>query len=594
MKQLAKRTLALVCVIVLATAAYIPYVAYADEPEAYEAIEVDTQSRTVVTIEEETYFSFTPNATGYWTFVTSNNIGNNDPQLRVQNHYGHVIASDSGTAPNNNAIVKVHLVEGAHYIIWAGSRWGTVGSFTLTVYMSETFTRPMRPVPIPIEIPGEGGISRGRDSLLYTFSPHESGFWNIQVEADDYAFFEIEISDSHGNYIAGTLDHGADNFFASMRLVAGETYLFRGRHFGGTRYSFTISPADSFEPWIDWDMLAGWDIEIDLDAEMPTISPYRERIAVNASPTQLSFTPYTTGPWLLEFTDNNDSSLLLITDTYGSFLLIEEIWWDEQEILFHMEADVEYIFWISAFWGGRVNFNMYVSHYEPQLIDDDIDYDEEPVQDIVVTDWGTRIPSEGGYVPAGEERHFHFTPATTGSWTVQLITEIGWSELSVSDFSRSFTIHDWDNGIISLDMAQHSEYTIDTWVGWDDEGALVFVSPTYMITFPGSSASTTRRIANETEFTFVPGDSGYWVIYTTHNVGQTDPFLWLVDAEGNIVAYDDDGGEGLNSMIKIHLEAGDLYTIRAGFFIGSGEYRLNVRLIGGGQERDLVVLLPPV
>jgi len=596
MKQLTKRTLALVLVVVLAGLAFMPYVAYADEPEeTYEAteetieetIEVGTQSRTAVTIREETYFSFTPNATGYWTFVTSNIIGTSDPELRVTNNYGHIMALDSGTAPNNNAIVKLHLVEGAHYIIWAGVRWGTMGSFTLTVYMSDTFTRPTRPVPVPTVIPGEGGMSRGQDQLLYSFSPQESGLWSIEIEAE--AIFEIEISDSFGNFIGGTLDSRNDHFFATMRLVADETYRIRSWGLGGVWYTITISPAESFEPWIDWDMLAEWDIAVDFDADMSALSPHGGHVSVNDT-VQLSFTPYTSGLWLFEIYENFDNPVLLITDTYGSFIFAEEIWSDNQWLFFTMEADVEYILWASSFWGGNVDFSMYISYYEPEPVDYDLDYDE-PAPDIIHTDRGTRIPSHGGYVIVGDEHTFHFSPATTGSWTVQLIGDSSWTDLLVSDISGSFVLQNWAGRIISLYMAQYAEYIFETWAEQDD--TLIFVSPTYEITFPGSAAHTTRMVTNETEFVFVPNISGYWLIYTTNNIGQTDPYLWLYDAEGNIIAQDDDGGEGLNAMIKIHLDAGTQHTIRAGFFAGTGEYRLNVRRAGGMPVRDLVVLNPP-
>jgi len=167
-----------------------------------------------------------------------------------------------------------------------------------------------------------------------------------------------------------------------------------------------------------------------------------------------------------------------------------------------------------------------------------------------------------------------------------------WGNLSISDASGSFRVSERDTPVISIHLAAGHEYIIDT--GWGNFGSILSVSPTYQITPPGTITSMYRRVVRETEFVFTPNHTGYWVIYTFNRTGATDPYLWLMDANGNIIAQDDDGGEGLNALIKIYLEAGTPYTIRAGYFAGGGEYTLAVRKAGATPpERELVVLQPP-
>ncbi|MCL2528640.1 MAG: hypothetical protein FWE42_09515 [Defluviitaleaceae bacterium] len=573
------------------------FAAEADEP--YTAAEMDyaaaddpAPNTVSVNITEETFFSFTPNTTGYWTFVTSNNTGDSSPRLSVVNHYGHVLATNSGTAQGGNAIVTLHLVEGAPYVIQAGAAWGSVGSYTLTVSVSDEFERPVRHVPTPVAIPGGGGFVRGHDRLLYTFTPETSGLWVFEA-ASTGLYVEIEIMDSHGNFIAGSMDEWATGFRATIRLVAGVEYTIRGWSDWDGVYTLDISPTDTFEPWIDWVMFAEWGITLDLDADREVLSPAGVEQSVNEE-IHFSFTPDTTGPWLIGIEDSISDIFAIVTDTYGSFISVVEgsLWWGDW-IVIDLEAGVEYVIWASSFWGENINFTLVVEPLDVREPDLDLDLDIDSSWGYV-DDWRTRIPSGGGYFTLDNEYWFVFAPEETSSWSIQ-ISGAGnsWSELDISDPSSSFWVRS-NGSVISMHMAGGVDYTIEAWVGGSTSQAVLHVSPTYEIHVPNANVNAMRRITQEAEFSFVPAISGYWIIYTSQNVGATDPHLWLLDASGNILAQDDDGGEGLNALIKIRLEAGVEYVIRAGFFAGAGEYVLNVQMAGGAEaERELVVLLPP-
>ena len=629
MNQAAKRLAAFICMLALALAlvALGPAVAYAQEPdEAYEAeyeaeyeapdAEAETDEAiadeaqyadesqeavegavtgiSVVTITEDTLFSFTPNATGYWTFVTSNS-GNIWPRLWVINHYGHIVASDSGTAPDGNAIVKVHLVEGAPYVIRAGYDWADeVGTYTLSVFMSHVFERPMRPAPIPTEIPGEGGIVSGYDRLLYSFTPDTSGFWAFNAETDGW-YLDLEIQDAHWNMIAFNMDDWATEFGAVIRMIAGVEYIIRGWVDWDAPYTLSVSPTDTFEPWVDWDLLAQWGLDMDFDADRVVIPPYGGEFVVNET-THFSFTPEATTMWFFDLLDSTADVIILVTDTYGSFLTPVEgdRWWTGWAGMY-LEEGVEYVIWAGSMWSTNFSFTLAIESF------DGVEEPEDPSEWIpdpewgIEEEWGVRLPSEGGYVYIGDDFWFLFSPETTDSWTIQILASgAGWRELSIADASRSFWLNDWDGNAISMHMAAGMEYTIETWVSWETTGAMLHVSPTYQIHMPSTSTQAMRPVVRETEFSFIPNETGYWAIYTSRSVGATDPFLWLLDAEGNIIAQDDDGGAGLNAFIKVHLEAGVEYVIRAGFFAGAGEYMLTVRKAGAmPAEDEMVILVPP-
>ena len=592
MKHATKRILAVVCVfaMVLALAAFNPAVAHAYEgDELYEA-----PNSVSVTISQETNFSFTPNATGYWTFVTSDNY-DSTPRLWVINHYGHVLASDWGTAEGNNAIVKLHLVEGAPYVIRAGFNWGGMGTYTLTVFMLDEFVRPIRPGTLPTEIPGYGGVFSGRDRILYSFTPDTCGLWELQIVGAGETI-EFEIRDDLWNTLAFDYEWG-NQFHGTIRLVGGIEYEIRGWSDWNADYTLSISLTDTFIPWIDWDMWQDWGVTLDFEADRVLIPPSGGEFLVEGE-THLTFTPDETGTWsfFIDMGDNDNESVIVITDAYGSFMVGDDGWWGwGATIDLDLSAGVEYVIWVSCMWNDDFSFYLVVEPWLDWNWDMDWDWDDDwDIDWGDIDSWMVRIPAEGGHVPIGDDFVFLFTPEVMGSWSIQIVSS-DWADLTVSDISSSFWLSEWDSGVISMHMAAGHDYTIEAWVGWGSDNAVLIVSPTYVINPPRADAVMQRRVfMNETDFTFAPVETGYWVIYTSNNTGGTDPFIWLLDAEGNVVASDDDGGEGLNALIKIHLEAGNTYTIRAGFFIGGGEYLLTVRMAGAMQtELELVVLEPP-
>jgi len=561
---------------------------YADEPQAEPT---PAPNATTVTITQETSFSFTPNATGYWTFATGDGIGENAPRITVINDYGHFLASGS--------MVTLHLVEGAPYIINAGCIWSWdgefEGSFVLTVYVSDEFVPVIRTPLVAVTIPGAGGYSSGHSDLFYSFTPEVSGLWEFRITPAFGHVEWFELRDWDHNTVAFSMDNERE-FHGTIRLTADVKYTVNAWVDWEAPYVISIKPAETFVPWMDWDMAVqnlnaegAW---LDLELEKQVIPPHGGNSDVD-NVAGFTFTPDTTGPW----TFRTESSaryiampLLIVTDAYGSFFTWDGFGWNEPNMILDLAQGVEYVIWLSSTpWCDDTNFTLIVEPYDAYYWDWDLwdDFDLEEHTRVY-----TRIPSEGGYVSA-DDIDFMFSPAHTGSWTIKLSSP-GWGELMISDYSGSFRLDSWDTEAISMHMAAGTEYVMTAWASWGWDATLS-VSPTYEITLPSTATSAHRRIVRESEFAFTPNQTGYWIIYTSNRVDTTDPYLWLLDAEGNIIAQDDDNGESLNALIKIHLEAGARYTIRAGYFMGSGEYMLTVRIAGASQpERELVVLAPPV
>lgn len=78
-------------------------------------------------------------------------------------------------------------------------------------------------------------------------------------------------------------------------------------------------------------------------------------------------------------------------------------------------------------------------------------------------------------------------------------------------------------------------------------------------------------------FTFV-AEAGDMIEVALVSEGDLDPYLELLDANGETIAFDDDGGNGLNSLLTHVFDKAGTYTISAqGFGESEGAYTLRVR-----------------
>ena len=96
----------------------------------------------------------------------------------------------------------------------------------------------------------------------------------------------------------------------------------------------------------------------------------------------------------------------------------------------------------------------------------------------------------------------------------------------------------------------------------------------------GSSTASSLEADEADQFFIEISSSGSLVVYTT---GSTDTYGSILDSSGNVLASNDDGGEGLNFQVSTSVSAGTYYIAVDAY--GSGDYTLHVRT----NDPDLVV-----
>jgi len=81
-------------------------------------------------------------------------------------------------------------------------------------------------------------------------------------------------------------------------------------------------------------------------------------------------------------------------------------------------------------------------------------------------------------------------------------------------------------------------------------------------------------------FSFTPDRSGTWHLRTISSDRNVDPYIRIYDVGGNIIAEDDNSGDGYNASVTIDLVAGETY----GIFMsscGSGRRDFVIAVAGG-------------
>lgn len=102
-------------------------------------------------------------------------------------------------------------------------------------------------------------------------------------------------------------------------------------------------------------------------------------------------------------------------------------------------------------------------------------------------------------------------------------------------------------------------------------------------------ARETGTLMGEEHFFTIRGEAGQTVEVALIATDDTlDPYLELRDPAGESIAFDDDGGGELNSLLRHTFEQDGTYTIAAsGFGDSTGAYRLRVR-----EQREVPAQLP--
>ncbi|MCL2566097.1 MAG: hypothetical protein FWE24_09875 [Defluviitaleaceae bacterium] len=187
-------------------------------------------------VNEHTEFQFTPNATGFWAFQTSNNAGS-VPYLALMDLNYNIIASDSYGGQDNNSHLIVHLTSGTNYIISAGFSHGSFGRYTLSIERIDVSTLT------------SGESIRVLERGIYKFIPETTGIWVFETtERSINSDPHLTLMDLENNIISFDDDGAGDlNAYLVAHLTAGEQYVILAKNLRG-QYSDFILSAEKINP----------------------------------------------------------------------------------------------------------------------------------------------------------------------------------------------------------------------------------------------------------------------------------------------------------------------------------------------------------
>ena len=176
-----------------------------------------------------TLFSFTPDRTGAWQFITSDN-GGADPYLTLYGADGAVIIADDDGGPGLNSLLIAYLEAGATYSVRAGFYNNGTGAYALTAS------------PATVLTPAGGG-TLVESAARYAFMPDYTGLWTFRTsdcgESDPY----LKIFGPDGAVLAENddVDAGDLNSLITIPLSAGVTYSVGAGFFSGGSGEYTLT-----------------------------------------------------------------------------------------------------------------------------------------------------------------------------------------------------------------------------------------------------------------------------------------------------------------------------------------------------------------
>jgi len=194
---------------------------------------------------------------------------------------------------------------------------------------------------------------------------------------------------------------------------------------------------------------------------------------------------------------------------------------------------------------------------------------------------GSELPSGGGTVQANEPKEFTFSPDREGIWVIYT-TDNGSNEPYLEmlkpngDVLRKNNNSELENhnALLNVYLFKDNLYTVKlSFVDADEGSSSIVVIPPVRIPPDGGEFTVTLSQG----YIFSPEQAGLWEFRTSNN-GSHDPYLIIFDEySADVVADDDNGGEGYNALISVQIPADITFHLVAGFNgIGPVEYTLTV------------------
>ena len=192
------------------------------------------------------------------------------------------------------------------------------------------------------------------------------------------------------------------------------------------------------------------------------------------------------------------------------------------------------------------------------------------------------IPGSGGQVNVYGTTQYSFTPNQSGAWTFRTSNNNGDPYLWLYNSAGSLIAQDDDSGgslnaLMTVSLNAGSTYTVRAGFYSTGTGSytLTVTPPSQTSSGSISGSGGQVNVYGTTRYSFTPNQSGVWMFRTSNNNG--DPYLWIYNSNGSLIAEDDDNGGSLNALIYVNLNAGSTYTVVAGFYgNGTGSYTLSV------------------
>ena len=191
---------------------------------------------------------------------------------------------------------------------------------------------------------------------------------------------------------------------------------------------------------------------------------------------------------------------------------------------------------------------------------------------------GGVIPAGGSQIRVNGESRYTLTPGQSGIWSFRTSDNGDFDpRLNLYDSSGKLIADDddsnWElNALLFVRLNAGSVYTIETAFYGSAGSCILTAAPAKTLPAGGG----TVIVEDITAFTFTPDKSGVWTFSTSNN-GDSDPHLMICDANGNYIDEDDDGGDNLNALLTLSLNAGTTYILDADFYYSEiGSYELAV------------------
>jgi len=421
---------------------------------------------------------------------------------------------------------------------------------TVVFERNERFTGASSPPPAPAggdTIPAGGGSVRVTGATEFTFVPNQSGLWEFQTSDNGTNDPYLEVYDANRRMLADD-DDSAGNYNArvSVDLTAGQSYIINARFWGGGAGSYMLTAT----------FVGG----------AQTLSGGGGSVRVNGE-TEFTFVPNHSGFWEFHTSDNGSSDPILeIYDANRRLLADDDDSGEGYNALVGIDLNAGQTYIINArFWAfGGGSYMLTATFYGSHIGD------------------GHDLPGSGGSVIVAGEREFPFVPNQSGMWEFRT-SDNGNSDpmLEILDSNRRSLASDDDSGdgynaLITINLEAGRTYYVVAKFWFSGSGDYILhATPMGSNSIPAGGG--TVQVNGETEFTFVPNQSGRWEFRTSNN-GNSDPVLEIYDSNRRMLAEDDDGGDGLNSLITIDLNSGSTYYVVAKTWWGDsgGSYTLTV------------------